>query len=153
MPKWKPMTETNEELKSRLKHLKNREMRLEADLAIQAHPGLELIITKLAVATAATVLIEQKIEKMRSPTINAQNEVERLITRVNYHRGQLLVAEQQLKAKTGNSGNKQIELREHYNSELEQLIDLYKEFKQYINDSGVNIRDILPTTADHVVEI
>jgi len=153
MAKWKQLPTDPVELHELLGKLRDKEMKLEADLAIASTPTLGGAITKLALATAGVKKMDANLMKLEMPDEDSRIQAKALATRIEYLRNQLVSAEQLLQDTIGDSAKKLLELREHREQEFDQLCAIYDSTNQLFDTHDIPLGKLLPSTADFVAKM
>jgi hypothetical protein len=149
--KWHELPTDPAQLREMYEKLKDKEMRLEADLAIKEHPEVEEGITRVALALSDVKKLDQSILKAEKPDDEAsRREVEALVNRAAHLRNQLEVAESQLREKAGKAGDRMIDLRRARDVSFQQLIRVFKAAEKVFEEHSLDLAKIIPSISDFV---
>lgn len=149
MAKFKKLPETEFELLELLQKLKDKEMRLEADLAIKDHPQLETPIAHMALAIAEVKKLDGQIVKVEKP-MDKTTEVNAAVTRIQYLRGQLQTAEEGLKSLMPDTGNKLLDLASNRQLGMNQLSGIYAAVDKKFKEHGIDLAAALPSITEYI---
>jgi len=139
-------------LKALLQKLKDKEMRLEADLAIKEHPEVEDAIVRLALAIADVKKIDGAILKADKPeTEEGRKQLEGLVNRIRYLENNLAAAKQLLRESHGGTiGERYVELKKYRDMAKAQLQTIYQETGKIFAEAGLDLDSILPSVKDYL---
>lgn len=151
MAVWKPLPTDVNELKELHSKLKDKEMRLEADLAIKDNPELEDVIVQLALATARAKKLKAGINKVPLD-LSARSQAAGLAVRIRFLENQLSNAHERCNKVCGDAktASKWVELSNHNYSEIAQLKTIYEASEKRLQGTGVDLDVLLPSTAKFI---
>jgi len=151
MAKWKELPTDPDDLRKLYDRLKDKEMKLEADLAIKEHPQVEEAITRVALALAEVKKLDEQIQKADKPDDLAERrKMEALVTRANHLRRQLEIAEDQIRELGGKSAEKLSELRMNRDRSFSQLCQIFTHSQGVLSDYELDLPGVLPSIADFI---
>lgn len=151
MAKWKELPTDPAELQALYEKLKDKEMRLEADLAIKEYPEIEEIITKVALGLADVKKLDDKIQKATKPEDpEERKQIEALVNRRQHLQQQLDLCEAQIKEKGGKEINKLIELKQQRDLSFDQLASIYTVAHELLGDHELRLATVLPSITDFI---
>jgi hypothetical protein len=154
MAKFKPLPNDPDKLKLMLEQLRDKEAKLEADLAIKDHPELEAAITKLILAIADLKKVEAAVLKADKPgTLQEQRQLEALQLQVRVQTGRLRTLEDLLKEKGGPSGLRWLDLKDIRKQYSAQLYDIYRAVVVSFLEHGIDLQKVMPSVLDYVEEL
>lgn len=155
MAKWKPLPTEPSILTGLLNSLKDKEMKLEADLAIKDNPTLATNIQRLALATARLKKDTEGINKMQYESLDDRTRSEALVRRLQYLGNQQKNTLSNLESIIGSEkdAKKIIELFEHCKNGRDELKKAYEATKKDFEDQGLRLETLIPTTWDFLSDI
>ena len=155
MAKWKPLPTDPEVLAGLLKSLKDKEMKLEADLAIKDNPNMATSIQRLALATARLKKDTEGINKMQYESLDDRQKSEAMVRRLQFLEKQQTITMQNLEERIGSSkdAKKIIELYDHLEKGRRELSEAYSSTKKNFEDHGLDLETLIPTTWDFLSDI
>lgn len=138
--------ESTEHLREMLKKLKDKEMKLEADLAIKEHPELEkgiieviLLISDVRKAERGIKVIKRVDEKKRMEVLKEQ--IEYCEKKLTAYRAAL---------EEINSEDKTKRMRSDRELAVKKLNKCYKEWQELLVDSNVDLKKLIPPLEDYL---
>lgn len=147
--KWKELTTDPEALTKLLNTLKDKEAKLEADLAIKECPELEAGITQVVLAMNEVRRWDTSIMKNPKPeTAETQKAVEALCNQIEFYRHKLATAESSLQEKGGKASKKYAELRRNRREALKQLSAIFSASEEVFAVQGISLKQLIPSIAD-----
>jgi len=150
MAKKKGIPTDPEELREMLKKLKDKESRLEADLAIKEHPELEQGITCLILAMVDVKKVDQQLRVTKRPASGNEAQVAALTKQIAFYKNKMEAAQATLDELTGGSGKKLTTLNTKQCEALGELRKQYDEWADAFGDAGVDMFDMIPSLQDYV---
>ena len=152
MPKWKELPTDPAALHTLYARLRDKEMKLEADLAIKEHPEVEEAITRVALALAEVKKLDENIQKSEKPRDLAERkQVEALVNRANHLRRQLEDAETQIRNIGGKAAEKLSEIKMNRDRSFAQLCQVFEYSKGVLNNFDLNLSVLVPSITDFIV--
>lgn len=149
--KWSELPTDAVALKELYAKLKDKEMRLEADLAIKDHPEVEACVTKLALALADVKKLDLDIGKIATPESESRKkELDALMLRAEHLRRQLKIVEDQIEEFGGKVMEKLGTLRSNRAKSFEQLREVYGETSRIFGEFGFNLDAVIPSIMDFI---
>ncbi len=149
MAKWKELTTDPEILAKLLVTLKDKEAKLEADLAIKECPELEAGITQVVLVMNEVRRLDASIMKNPKPeTEEDQRAVEVLCNQLEFYRHKLAAVESSLQEKGGKAAKKYAELRRNRREALKQLSTIFSGVGEVFASKGIDLKQLLPSIAD-----
>lgn len=149
--KWKELPTDVAELRNLYDRLKDKEMKLEADLAITENPNVEEAITRVALSLAEVKKLDeqiQKTDKLADPV--ARRQMDALVNRANHLRRQLEVAEAQISKLGGKTAEKLSGLRMNRDRSFAQLNSVFRHASVTLNQFDLQLEQIIPSIADFI---
>jgi predicted nucleic acid-binding Zn-ribbon protein len=149
MLKWKNLPSDPEVLKERLQKLRDKEVKLEADLAIKDQPELEEGITHVVLAMYEVRKLDSAIRKSQKPaTPEDRRAVDALVKQIQFYKSKLAAAEQGLKERGGSTAEKYAVLHQHRARAANQLLKIFDETHDVFSGKGINLTNLLPSVKD-----
>ena len=151
MAKWKQLPTDRDELEALYTSLKDKEMKLEADLAIKEHPPVEEAVTLVALSLADVKKLDSKIMKETvSESSESKARLNALLNRATYLRQQLEITESQIKQHGGKTAERIASLKYDRDRSFNQLMSSYRHAKKIFDDLDLDLAKILPSVTDFI---
>lgn len=142
-----------QKLRELLKILKDKEMKLEADLAIRDQPDLEEGITKIVLAMSEVRKMDEAMRKSDKPVSpEDQKAVEALISQRNFYQGKADTLTKLILEKGGREAEKFAEVVNIRREYVNQLQKVYHFVSDKFEQKGINLRNLVPSLADFLDE-
>lgn len=135
-------------LQTRLAMLKDREARLEADLAIRESPELEAKIIRLVILMTDVKKAEKEITVSDKPPSGNLKELEALGNQLKFYQGKVDTLKARIEELSGDAGSKFSTLKTKKALALSKLQEEWDMMKADVEKEGVNLLTLLPTLAD-----
>ena len=135
---------TQGELREALQTLKDKEAKLEADLAIKEHPELEDAITPIILALHKVKLCDRKLSEVTN--ISWQKEVKEVTLQLQYFRRRVLACEGVRDKLLESSEAPAIQADRQ--SHADNLRDLVSESTGRFTDAGISLHNLIPSLED-----
>jgi hypothetical protein len=140
-------------LKEMLEKFKDKEMKLEADLAIRIHPTLEDYIIGVMVAMSevkkrkeALKSVHPTMDKVKGDTLASLNN------RLRHFKQQVELLESMIKKHTNDPSGKYVEANEILRLSVAQLRTKYIEACNKFAEQGVDLTKVLPNVTECLEE-
>jgi len=128
-----------------LKKLKDKEAKLEADLAIQEHPELEDGITAVVLAMSACRKADRKFKLAEKPPVPEREHIESLEAQVEYYRSKLDAAETALAERVEGS---YLKIKRAQRAAHDTVKTTFETWRHTFDERGVDINSLLPGLAN-----
>ena len=136
------------ELRAMIEKLKDKEARLEADLAIREHPRLEDGIMTLVLAMSDVRKLDGQIKITDRPSRDTTRERDRLEKLITFYEGKIATCRSQLESVSDGSDAKFISLRKDRAEASARLQDHMNEWADAFGDVDVDICKLIPSLHD-----
>jgi len=146
---WEQLPTDVDTLKKMLQTLKDKEARLEADLAIKEHPEVEESVIRLALAMAEVRKLDIAIAKSPQP----ERDVSAMLNRLQYLENQITSLRDALKTKDGKIAEKWHRHQKHRESALKQLKEQFDGTCKVFREFDLQPERVLPSIAEYVGEL
>jgi len=151
MAKGKQLPTDTDELRNLYDKLKDKEMKLEADLAIKEHPEVEEAIIKVALALADVKKMDEQIHKApKAADLTTQSKLEALINRANYLKNQLEIVEQQILRTGGTDAERLTSLKKQRDCSFRQLVTVFEKAQEVFGRYELDLRKVVPSISDFI---
>ncbi len=138
-------------LADRLRRLKDKEARLEADLAIKDHPALEAAITHVVLAMADVRKMDATLLRSNKPAkLEDRKQVEALVKQIEFYKHKLTTAKELLREKGGRDAEKYAETRQSRVKAFNQLQFIFEQASEVFESQGLNLTQVIPSIADFI---
>jgi hypothetical protein len=135
---------TQDELRTALRTLKDKEAKLEADLAIKECPDLEDAITPIVLALHKVKLCDRKLSEVTNVTW--QKQVKEVNSQLQYFRNRVLACKQARDELLKSSEAPAIQADRQ--SHADNLRDLISESTERFGKAGISLQTIIPSLED-----
>lgn len=147
MSKLKDIPSNPEDLKAYYKKLKDKELRLEGDLAINDDPDLEDAIMGIILALHDVKEIDSKIRVVERPSADVESRIVALKGQVALYESRLEAVKATLK-ELESGGGKFHRMSGDYVTALKNLRDQVLKWKDRFEAQGVNLLELIPTLSE-----
>lgn len=137
-----------EGLQARLAALKDKEARLEADLAIRDNSELESEIIRLVILMTDVKKAEKEITVSDKPPSGNLKELEALGNQLKFYQGKVDTLKARIEELSGDAGSKFSSLKTKKESAIAKLQEEWDKAKPSFDAAGVQLLALLPTMAD-----
>ena len=138
------------ELRKLLVKLKDKEVRLEADLAIREHPELEEGIMMIVLSLSDAKKIAQGLKLVERPAEKIQTQVVSLQTQIKFYQNKLLSLQENLARLVGGTSDNFVKLSEDYIAKQKILREHVNAWETKFMEFGVNLLELIPTLSEHL---
>ena len=141
-----------EVLRRKLKHLHDKEIRLEADLALNLHPELEEGIIEVILGLTDCKRLEASLRVVDKPEDVILKQIETLQRTKGFYEEKIRVINDQLKELLAGTGDKFLETREEFANAKVALHETVMKHEDDFQESGIRVVDLLPDISRYFPE-
>lgn len=135
---------SQDELRDALKTLKDKEAKLEADLAIKEHPELEDAITPIILALHKVKVCDRKLSEVTDVTW--QKQVREVNSQIQYFRSRVLACEEKRDKLLESSEAPAIQADRDWHAD--NLRELVAESVERFTKAGISLKNLIPSLED-----